>query len=76
LLIPDESYSVLLYDNQPFDKIVYSGVIIQITENGYQVYGNSQTNAYFKILLPKNSGYNETIEVENLSVKITDQFYR
>jgi hypothetical protein len=74
LLIPDESYSVLLYDNQPFDKIVYSGVIIQITENGYQVYGNSQTNAYFKILLPKNSGYNETIEVENLSVKITDQY--
>ena len=29
LLIPDESYSVLLYDNQPFNKIIYSGVIIQ-----------------------------------------------
>jgi len=74
LLIPDESYSVLLYDNQPFDRIVYSGVVIQITENGYQVYGNSQTNAYFKILLPKNSGYSETIEVENLSVRIADQY--
>ena len=74
LLIPDESYSVLLYDNQPFDRIIYSGVVIQITENGYQVYGNSQTNAYFKILLPKNSGYDQTIEVENLSVKLTDQY--
>jgi hypothetical protein len=29
LLIPDESYSVLLYDNQPYDKLAYSSVVVQ-----------------------------------------------
>lgn len=75
LLIPDESYQVLLYDNQPFDKIVYSGVVIQISENGYKVFGNSQTNAYFKTLVPKNNGITESITVENLTVRLATEFY-
>ena len=70
LLIPDESYGVLLYDNQPFDRIIYSGVIVQITKNGYAVYGNSQTEAYFKTLVPKNNGNTETISIELETVKI------
>ena len=74
LLIPDESYGVLLYENQPFDRIIYSGVVIQVTENGYKVYGNSQTNAYFKTLTPKYGGNIQTITVENLTVKVTDSF--
>jgi hypothetical protein len=40
LLIPDESYSVLLYDNQPFDKIIFSSIIIQQDGDGYKVFGN------------------------------------
>ena len=75
LLIPDESYQVLLYDNQPFDRIVYSGIVVQISENGYKVFGNSQTNAYFTILAPKDNGINETITVENLTVKLATEFY-
>ena len=74
LLIPDESYSVLLYENQPFDKIVYSGVVVQISENGYKVYGNSQTNAYFKILVPTFGGNSEKITVEDSTVKVTTTF--
>ena len=74
LLIPDESYGLLLYENQPFDRIIYSGVVIQITENGYKVFGNSQTNAYFKTLTPKFGGNIQTITVENLTVKVTDSF--
>jgi hypothetical protein len=74
LLIPDESYGLLLYENQPFDRIIYSGVVIQITENGYKVFGNSQTNAYFKTLTPKFGGNTQTITVENLTVKVTDSF--
>ena len=42
LLIPDESYSVLLHDNQPNDQLKYSSVVIQIVNNGWKVYGNSQ----------------------------------
>lgn len=76
LLIPDESYSVLLYDNQPFNRIVYSGVIVQVNSTGgYTVYGNSQTSAYFKTLKPKYAGKYDTIEVESLSVKITPEHY-
>ena len=76
LLIPDESYSVLLYDNQPFNRIVYSGVIVQINSTGgYNIFGNSQTNAYFKTLKPKYAGKYDTIEVEGLSVKVTPEHY-
>jgi hypothetical protein len=70
LLIPDESYSLLLYDNQPFDRIVYSGVVVQITQNGYTVFGNSQTTAYFKTLKPINNGKYNNIEVENDRVRV------
>jgi hypothetical protein len=75
LLIPSESYNVVLYENQPFDRIVYSGVVIQITANGYKVYGNSQTNAYFKVLVPNPVSHPENISVDNLSVKLSTKFY-
>ena len=74
LLIPDESYSVLLYDNQPFNSIVYSGVIIQSTINGYKVYGNSQTSAYFTTLLPIINGNYDTVKVEKLSVQVAKDY--
>jgi len=75
LLIPDESYQVLLYDNQPFDKIIYSGMIIQLTSTGYKVYGNSQTTAYFKILTPKINGNYERVSVQGLSVQLAKNYY-
>ena len=75
LLIPDESYGLLLYENQAFDRIVYSSVVVQVTPNGYTVYGNSQTKAYFKVLVPKASTATETISVEGLSVDLVTQFY-
>jgi len=75
LLIPDESYQVLLYDNQPFDRIVYSGVVVQLTSTGYKVFGNSQTNAYFNILLPKINGNYERVSVQSLSVQLAKDYY-
>jgi hypothetical protein len=74
LLIPDESYNLILYENQPFDRITYTSVIIQKTTSGYGVYGNSQNIAYFTTLNPKNDGFYDTIKVENLSAKITKNF--
>jgi hypothetical protein len=71
LLIPDESYEILLYDNQPYSKIVYSSIIIQITENrGFRILGNSQLNPVFTILAPLNDGNIRTINIEELSVKL------
>ena len=74
LLIPDESYQVLLYDNQPFDRIVFSGVIVQITKTGYTIFGNSQTNAFFTVAVPTNNGKFDDIEIENLKVKVATTY--
>ena len=74
LLIPDESYSVLLYDNQPFAKVIYTGVIIQITTNGYAVYGNSQAQAFFKTFKPINNGIYDNIEVETITVRVASKY--
>jgi hypothetical protein len=75
LMIPDSSYQVLLYNNQPFDRIIYSSVIIQITSEGYLVFGNSQTQAYFTTLKPKFTGINEVFNVETLTVKLATDYY-
>jgi hypothetical protein len=74
LLIPDESYGILLYDNQPYDKLVYSGVIVQVAADGFSVYGNSQTNAYFPVSKPKKDGQTYTVTVEDLSVKVSKNY--
>ena len=72
LLIPDESYAMMLYDNQPFSKIVYSGVIVQSTNNGYKVYGSSQNLAYFVTHKPVLNGNYSTVRIENLSVQLAN----
>jgi len=74
LLIPDESYSVILYDNQPFDQLVFSSVIIQKVGDAYAVFGNSQTFAYFTVKAPLNNGNNSRIEVLNQSVKVANNY--
>ena len=74
LLIPNESYSVLLYDNVPFTQIVFSGVIIQSTANGWKIFGNSQSNAFFKIVRPKINGNYSIVTVDKLSVQIAKDY--
>jgi hypothetical protein len=74
LLIPDESYQILLYENQPYDKLIYSSAIVQLTENGYKVFGNSQTTNYFKTLVPIINSNTKTITVEDQSVKVADDY--
>ena len=75
LLIPDESYQVLLYDNQPFDKVVFSSIIIQkTTQGGFTVFGNSQSFAYFITKAPINTGRNEFITVLEKTVKLATDY--
>jgi hypothetical protein len=74
LLIPDESYSVLLYENTPFDKITFSSVIVQIVGDKYAVFGNNQTNAYFTTLLPDYSKNKKNIQVEDIEVSIYENY--
>ena len=51
LTIPDESYNILLYKNQPFDQIKYSSVAVQkVDGGGYAVFGYGTSQPYFEIL--------------------------
>lgn len=75
LLIPDENYSILLYDNQPEKIIRYSSIVIQRTDNGYTVYGNSTTENYFTIQKSQDNSVTKKIEAEGATVKIPLDFY-
>ena len=75
LLIPDDSYSILLYENQPNEVIVYSSIIVQKTKLGYRVYGNNQEVAYFVANIVNNNGFYETINVFDKSIKIPKNFF-
>lgn len=70
LLIPDESHTFIMYDNQPFDRIVYSSIIVQKSKSGYSVYGNSQSKAYFTVLKSVQDGKYNIVTVGNDTIKL------
>lgn len=74
LLLPDESYQVMLYKNQPFDSINYSSVIVQKSPNGWTVLGYSQTNPYFEILVSRSSGNYQLISAGSQEVRIAIEY--
>lgn len=74
LLLPDESYNLLLYKNQPFERITYSSVIFQIVEGGYAVYGYSIINPYFQTLVSKTYGTKTTISAGGQSIVVPNQY--
>ena len=74
LLISPESYNLLLYKNQPFDRINYSSVVIEVVEGGYAVYGYSTTNPYFTVQNSKTAGITQTITGGNKSVIVPSQY--
>jgi hypothetical protein len=75
MMIPDDSYNVLIYDNPPDDNIVYSSIIVQRTTNGYSVYGNSQTKAYLTVALPHYDGVYDTITVGKTTATVAKNYY-
>jgi len=72
-LIPEDSYSVLLYNNQPTDTIIYSSIVVQKTLAGYKVYGNKQSKAYFTVRTPI-SGLYEPVTVNGKTVQIAKSY--
>jgi len=73
-LIPQESYNLLLYKNQPFNRINYSAVIVEVVEGGYSVYGYSTSDPYFSILSSKVTGLTQTLTGGNISVTVPTQY--
>jgi hypothetical protein len=71
LLLPDESYNLLLYKNVPFETLTYSGVIVQKTDNGFAVFGYSTLTPYFEILKSQPVGNPVTITGGGASVQVS-----
>jgi len=74
LVVPDDSYTILHYQNEPNDSIIYSSVIIQKTEYGYRVYGNSQNQTYFISSVPNPKTKQKLIKVIDLLVYVDTDF--
>ena len=70
LMIPDNSYNLLVYKNQPFDQILYSAVIVQVVAGGWSVTGYSLTNPYFEILVSRTGGPTQVITAGGTTVTV------
>lgn len=80
LLLPDESYQLLLYKNQAFERVTYSSVIVQKVDTGWAVLGYSTTRPYFEILVSQISGPTRQITIGARTVRVpttyTDEVVR
>jgi len=75
LLLPDESYDLLLYKNSPFSTVAYSAVIVQSTDTGgYAVFGYSTTEPYFDIFASRASGQLQTVSAGGSTVQVPKQY--
>jgi hypothetical protein len=74
LLLPDESYQLLLYKNPTIASLTWSSVIIQKSELGYTVYGYSTTKPYFEIRASIPNGNYRTITVNDTVVRVPDDY--
>ena len=70
LLLPDESYNLLLYKNQPFGRVIYSSVILQVVDGGYAVFGYSVTQPYFEILASRTAGARRVVSAGGTTVTV------
>ena len=70
LLIPDESYDLVLYKNQPFDRASYSAVVIQKVVGGYAVFGYSSTQPFFNVEQSQFTGQLQTYNVAGITVQV------
>ena len=71
LTIPDESYNILLYKNQPFDQIKYSAVAVQrVDGGGYAVFGYGTSQPYFEILQSQAVGKLQEYSAGGITVRV------
>jgi len=70
LMIPDESYDIVLYKNQPFESIRYSAVAVQKVTGGYAVFGYGTTQVYFEILQSQAVGKLQEYSTGGITVRV------
>ena len=74
LLIPDESYNLLLYKNQPFDRTSYSSIVIQKIGGKFAVFGYSTTQPYFNSYASLTNGRYQTLPYGDTTIQIPIDF--
>ena len=70
IILPTENYNIHLYKSTPVDKLVYSAVIVEKTNNGYTVRGYNLGNPYFIIIPSVVNGKAHRITVLNRTATI------
>ena len=70
LQIPPESYQLLVYKNQPFDRLIYSSVVIQVVDGGYAVFGYGTARPYFNTFTSIPVGQFETYSVAGKTIQV------
>lgn len=70
LQIPPESYQLLVYKNQPFDRLIYSSVVIQVVDGGWAVFGYSTARPYFNTLTSVPVGQFQTYSVAGKTIQV------
>lgn len=63
VVLPEENYFVHLAKSSPIRKVVYSGVVVEKSNNGFIVSGYDLSNPYFTIIpsLANNNAYAVTV---------------
>jgi hypothetical protein len=74
LLLPDESYNLFLYKNQPFARIIYSSLIVERTADGYSVWGYNNATPYFNVFASASNGVLQTISSGGAEVRVPAQY--
>lgn len=74
LLLPDESYQLLLYKNPTFSELTYSSVMVQKTDDGYSIFGYSTVNPYFTVFPSIPNGSFSTISVGDDTYRVPQDF--
>ena len=73
-ILPDESYQVLLYKNQPFERVTYSSVIVQRTADGWAVLGYDQQRPYFEVLQSRPAAGTQLVNSGSAQVRVATEF--
>ena len=63
IIVPDENYKIILNKSTPVRKLVYSGVVVERSGNGFTISGYDLTNPYFPIIPSIADNENHTLVV-------------
>ena len=70
IIIPNENYKIHLQKGAPLRRLIYSGVIVEVTARGWKVSGYNSTQPYFTVVPSQQNNNNYGISVLNLGATI------